>query len=92
MLNKLKNISSGLLDTVMLYLLDKHRDNDEIAGEEVVRSAGRQLDVLCSTDSKEKIDQDNALKTKRIRFMRFRRGLNCGSKEVLNNWENERNK
>jgi hypothetical protein len=68
-----------------MQLFDNNFNTPENAGAEAGRAAGETLKIISATNSKEKIDKENARKFRQDWFSRFIRAFRLSFKESMKN-------
>lgn len=89
LLKKVKLWGIGLLRTLFLGWFTDHTDIIETVGSEVAGVAGDMAEAVCSTNSKEAIDQKNSVKAKISMFRRFCDGFHMRGKKIVKEWEKD---
>ena len=89
MSNKFKGWGINLCRTLFLDWFNKHYDKLEIVGDQIGRMAGETVEVICSTNSKETIDQENSRQAKPSMLQRLADGFNLRIKKIIQGWEKD---
>jgi hypothetical protein len=83
-------ISLHLLAQSLFGIFYDNSQTPDAAGDEIIRQAGEQIKILYSTNSKEKIDQENSKRAERDYFSEFMCGANLRAKKILKKYNEEK--